>query len=75
MANLFPAAESFSHATKKTPLNKLIKAAGATERRMREEQLPGLDALRITLLSGPLESPEQLGLTKRFRGLLDRVGR
>jgi len=78
MANLFQAAESFSHAPKKAPLNRLIKAAGVTDRRIRESQLPGLDALRITLLSGPVESQPELGetLKRRFRGLLDRrVGR
>lgn len=61
---------------KKAPLNRLIKAAHATNsRRFREAKLPTLDILRNTLLSGqsPNEVETDTWPSHRFRDLFERA--
>jgi hypothetical protein len=61
---------------KKTPLNRLILAAKQTDSRSaRESNLPTLDILRNTLLSGLTADELEMatGSGSRFRDLLERT--
>jgi hypothetical protein len=62
--------------SKKAPLNRLIRAAKQTDSRpVRESNLPTLDILRNTLLSGLTadELETATGSGRRFRDLLERT--